>query len=96
MRQSVRIVIVLLAGLLLPAVTATADADEKGAPVPVPAPRKAVPQETPKPVTAFAPAFVELEMTAQNKAHLFVFKAIQAVVCEVEGKLILEVALQAG
>ena len=67
MRQTIRTLIVISASLLLlPAMTASADTGAEGGSVPVPAPRKQAPppQETPKPVTAYAPAFVELEMTS--------------------------------
>lgn len=71
MCQNVRTLVVLLAGLLLlPAVIATADDTGAGGSVAVPPPRaQKTPepvtphQEPPKPVTLFAPAFVELEMT---------------------------------
>jgi len=72
MCQNVRTLVVLLAGLLLlPAVIATADDTGAGDSVPVPPPRvQKTPepvtphQEPPKPVTLFAPAFVELEMAS--------------------------------
>ncbi len=60
-----RTLIALMAGLLLlPTVTVTADDIEPGPSVVVPPPRETPPREAPKPVTAFAPAFVELEMAS--------------------------------
>ncbi len=66
MAQYTRMVIVLLAGsLLLPALVATADdVPDTGGPVAVPAPRAVEKKPEVKPVAAFPPAFVEMEMTS--------------------------------